>query len=40
MIYLLEATPLEAGKGVIQAAKNGEMDQLIQQAITMGMQAG
>lgn len=40
MIYLLEAAPLEAGKGVIQAAKNGEMDQLIQQAITMGMQAG
>ena len=40
MIYLLEATPLQAGKGVIQAAKNGEMDQLIQQAITMGMQAG
>ena len=40
MIYLLEATPLQAGKGVIQAAKNGEMDQLIQQAITMGMEAG
>lgn len=40
MIYFLEATPLQAGKGVIQAAKNGEMDQLIQQAITMGMQAG
>ena len=40
MIYLLAAAPLEAGKGVITAAKNGEMDQLIQQAITMGMEAG
>jgi small conductance mechanosensitive channel len=40
MIYFLEAAPLEAGKGVIEAAKNGEMDQLIQQAITMGIQAG
>ena len=40
MIYFLEAAPLEAGKGVIEAAKNGEMDQLIQQAITMGMEAG
>ena len=40
MTYFLQATPLEAGKEVIEAAKNGEMDQLIQQAITMGMEAG
>lgn len=40
MTYLLEAAPLEAGKGVIEAAKNGEVDQLIHQAITMGMEAG
>ena len=40
MIYLLEAAPLEAGKDVIEAAKNGEVDQLIHQAITMGMEAG
>ena len=40
MIHFLEAAPLEAGKGVIEAAKNGEVDQLIHQAITMGMEAG
>ena len=40
MIQLLQAAPLEAGKEVIKAAKNGEVDQLIQQAITMGMEAG
>ena len=40
MIQLLQAAPLEAGKEVIKAAKNGEMDQLIQQTITMAMQAG
>ena len=40
MIQLLQAAPLEAGKEVIKAAKSGEMDQLIQQVITMGMEAG
>lgn len=40
MIQLLEAAPLVAGKEVIEAAKNGEVDQLIQQAIKMGMEAG
>lgn len=40
MIHLLKAAPLEAGKEVIEAAKNGQVDQLIQQAISMGMQAG
>ena len=40
MIYFLEVAPLEAGKGVIEAAKNGEVDQLIHQALTMGMEAG
>lgn len=40
MINFLEVAPLKAGKEVIVAAKNGELDQLIQQAITMGMQAG
>jgi len=40
MIYLLEAAPLEAGKGVVEAAKNGQVDQLIKEAISMGMEAG
>lgn len=40
MIQILQAAPLEAGKEVIKAAKSGEMDQLIQQVITMGMEAG
>ena len=40
MIYFLEAAPLEAGKEVIEAAKNGQIDQLIHQAISMGMEAG
>lgn len=40
MIFLLEAAPLEAGKEVLEAAKNGQMDQLIQQAASMGMEAG
>ena len=40
MLLLLQTAPLEAGKEVIRAAKSGEMDQLIQEAITMGMEAG
>ena len=40
MIHLLQVAPIEAGKEVITAAKNGELDQLIHQAITMGMEAG
>ena len=40
MIQLLEAAPLEAGKGVVEAAKNGQVDQLIKEAISMGMDAG
>lgn len=40
MIFLLEAAPLEAGKEVLEAAKNGQMDRLIQQAASMGMEAG
>ena len=40
MIYFLEATPIEAGKGVIEAAKNGQVDQLIQQVTSMGLEAG
>ena len=36
----MQVAPLEAGKEVIAAAKSGEFDQLVQQAITMGMQAG
>ena len=39
-MHILEVMPLVAGKEVIVAAKNGELDQLMQQAITMGMQAG
>ena len=40
MIQFLEAAPLEAGKGVVEAAKNGQVDQLIKEAISMGMEAG
>ena len=40
MIYFMEAHPLAAGKEVIEAAKSGQLDQLVQQAITMGMEAG
>ena len=40
MMYLLQVQPLEAGKEVIEAAKSGKVDQLIEQAITMGMEAG
>lgn len=40
MTNLMQALPLEAGKGVIEAAKGGEIDQLVEQAITMGMEAG
>ena len=40
MINFLQVAPLDAGKEVIEAAKSGEIDQLIQQAITMGMEAG
>lgn len=40
MIHLLQTLPVETGKEVIEAAKNGELDSLIHQAITMGMEAG
>ena len=40
MIQLLEVTPMEAGKEVIEAAKSGQIDQLIQQVTTMGLEAG
>ena len=40
MIGLLQAAPLEVGKDVIEAAKSGQMDKLIQQATLMGMEAG
>lgn len=40
MIHLLQTLPVETGKDVIEAAKNGELDSLIHQAITMGMEAG
>ena len=40
MTFFLQVAPLEAGKEVITAAKNGEIDQLIHQVITMGMDAG
>ena len=40
MIDLLQAAPIEAGKEVIEAAKSGQVDQLIKQAISMGMEAG
>lgn len=40
MMHILQAAPLEAGKEVISAAKNGELDQLIAQVIKMGAEAG
>lgn len=40
MFYFLQAPPLKAGEEIIAAAKNGEIDQLIKQAIAMGMDAG
>lgn len=40
MMHILQAASLEAGKEVISAAKNGELDQLIAQVIKMGAEAG
>lgn len=40
MIEYLQAAPIEAGKEVIEAAKSGQVDQLIKEAIPMGMEAG
>jgi len=40
MIHPLQVAPLEAGKEVIEAAKSGEIDRLIQEAITLGVEAG
>ena len=40
MIETLQAVPLEAGKEMIEAAKSGKLDQMIEQAIAMGMEAG
>jgi len=40
MIYFLKAAPLEAGKEVIKAAKSGQIDQLLEQVTTMGLEAG
>ncbi|MBQ8453815.1 MAG: mechanosensitive ion channel [Bacteroidaceae bacterium] len=39
-ISILQAAPLEAGKEVIEAAKSGQIDQLIQQVTKMGLEAG
>ena len=40
MMFILDAAPLATGKEVIKAAKSGEIDQLIQQAMSIGMEAG
>ena len=40
MAFLLESMPLEAGKEMIEAAKNGQIDQLIEQATTTGIEIG
>ena len=40
MLEILQATPFEAGKGVIEAAKNGQIDQLIEQVTTTGIEMG
>lgn len=39
MIQLLQAETLEKGSGVIKAVQNGNIDQIIQQGITMAMDA-
>ena len=39
-MFILDAAPLATGKEVIKAAKSGEIDQLIQQAMSIGMEAG
>lgn len=39
-MILLQAMPLKAGKEVIEAAKSGQVDQLIDQVTAMGLQAG
>ncbi len=39
-LFILQAAPLETGKEVIEAAKSGQIDQLIQQVTTMGLEAG
>lgn len=40
MTYLLQATPLKAGKEVIEAARNGQIDQLIDQITKTGIEMG
>lgn len=40
MLETLQATPLEAGKGVIEAAKSGQIDQVIDQITTTGIEMG
>ena len=40
MTYLLQATPLKAGKEVIEAARNGQIDQLIDQITETGIEMG
>ena len=39
-LSLLQAAPVESGKEVIEAVKNGKMDEFIDQIITMGTEAG
>ena len=40
MLETLQVAPLEAGKEVIEAAKNGQIDQLIEQVTTTGIEMG
>ena len=40
MLETLQVAPLEAGKEVIEAAKSGRIDQLIQQVTTTGIEMG
>ena len=40
MTYFFDVAPIEAGKDVIEAAKNGQIDRLIQQVTAMGLEAG
>lgn len=40
MLKTLQVAPLEAGKEVIEAAKNGQIDQLIEQATSTGIEIG
>ncbi|MBR6141325.1 MAG: mechanosensitive ion channel [Bacteroidaceae bacterium] len=40
MVHFLDVAPITAGKEVVEAAKSGQIDRVIEQAAAIGMQAG